>query len=112
MTWSDPLVGVLARWEKSWGYIGVKAKKWLGLFPSAGVRFVLHVGSQKLFDRRVDEYGRVFVGKTSLREFREGEGLICYKDTKGEYHVDRAKPSEMASSGEDGAPFGSDCSGW
>jgi len=91
LSWNDPLVGILEKWERSWGYIGLRKKKWLSLFPSAGVRFVLHLGSQELFDRHVDKHGRIYVGKASLREYKEGEELVCYKDTRGEHHIDRAK---------------------
>ena len=81
------LFGTLARWEKDWGYLSLKGKKWRAMFPATGVRFTLVLGHAKLYNRYVDKYGRIFVGKMPLDDFEVGDALVCYKDSDSEHHI-------------------------
>jgi len=79
--------------ELSDGRLSLKKRKWLERFPVAGQRFVIIIGDQRLDDRIIDENGRVYIGSGVLKHFQRGDILKCYKDERGEYHIEKDETS-------------------
>jgi len=49
------------------------------------------VFGKKLFARKVDEWGRIYVGPTTMEGLKEGDIIVCSRDPEGNYSFERKK---------------------
>ena len=80
----------LRKWEKDWGYLGFNKEEAAKLFyNSKDKRFSVFIEGIELFDRHVDRWRRIWIGKEPLAQFEVGDILICSKDSSGTYRIRR-----------------------
>jgi len=78
---------VLKKWEKKYGYLGLTLKE-LELFSAVrNKRFTLKVLERELYERKIDNQGRIWVSYGTLSDLKEGDILILGRDDKGNYFV-------------------------
>lgn len=78
---------VLKKWEKKYGYLGLTLKE-LELFSAVrNKRFTLKVLKRELYERKIDNQGRIWVSYRTLSDLKEGDILILGRDDKGNYFV-------------------------
>ena len=53
--------------------------------------FVLEVFGEKLYERKIDKQGRIYIGPACLKSLKAGEMLLIVQDEKGNLHVERKK---------------------
>jgi len=75
--------------EKKYGFIRIPKKK-LGLFPKGSFKLV--VFGQKIDKVKLDNYGRIFIGKALMEKIAEDAIITITKVSPGEYHVDFKAP--------------------
>ena len=81
----------LKKWEKTRGFIG-HGDRWLSFFSEVFDRpFTLHIEDQELSNRKIDKFGRIYVGKKVWDRFQVGDILRCVKDAQGNYYIQRKK---------------------
>ena len=75
----------MKKWEIKYGYLNIKThKEWRDFFGSVlSGNFVLEVFGEKLYERKVDDQGRIYVGPASLKSLKAGEMIIITRDEKG-----------------------------
>lgn len=78
----------VTRSEKKYGFIQIPKKK-LDFFPKG--LFKLVVFGQKI-DKKLDNYGRIRIGKALMEKVDEGAIVTVTKVSPGEYHVDFKAP--------------------
>ncbi|MEM2130349.1 MAG: site-specific DNA-methyltransferase [Candidatus Bathyarchaeia archaeon] len=79
----------LKKWEKTRGFLG-HGDKWLSFFSGVFDKpFTLNIDGRDLPNRRIDKFGRIYVGKRVWEDFQIGEQLICLKDSSGNYSIKR-----------------------
>jgi site-specific DNA-methyltransferase (cytosine-N4-specific) len=79
----------LKRWEKNRGFIG-HGERWLNFFSEVSDKpFTLYIENQELHNRKIDKFGRIYVGKKVWDRFQVGDRLVCFKDSQGNYGIRR-----------------------
>jgi hypothetical protein len=84
---------VLRQWEIKYGYLGFKADEdWRSFFsPVLDKHFDVTVFGNKIFARKVDEHGRIYLGPAIMKDLKPGDIVVCSRDEKGNYSVERKK---------------------
>ena len=84
---------IVRKWEIKYGYISVRSiKNWREFFSSMVKRAQdITVFGEKIFARKVDKLGRIYVGRSPVRDVKEGDVIICSRDSKGNYSFEKKK---------------------
>ena len=78
----------LKRWEKRWGYLAFNKEDIAKLFYDIrDERFSVFIEDTELFARKIDRWGRIWVGRSTLSQFEVGDILIFSKDSSGKYQI-------------------------
>ena len=78
----------LGRWEKKWGWIGFSAQEITKLPKKMKEeRFTLFVKNEKLTNRRLDRWGRIWVNVKPLQQFKVGDVLLVSSESMGTYRI-------------------------
>ncbi|MEM3526242.1 MAG: hypothetical protein QXV37_02405 [Candidatus Jordarchaeaceae archaeon] len=81
---------VIKGWEKKYGYIGINASERVFFAPLMGKPFKLTVLGEELKDRKYSSrYSRIYLGRKIFRKLKEGDVLICYKNSAGNYYIEK-----------------------
>ena len=82
---------VLRPWEIKYGYLGFKEDEdWRSFFsPVIDEYFDITVLGYKTFSRKVDEHGRMYVGRSTMKTLEPGDTVVVYRDAKGNYYVEK-----------------------
>ena len=80
----------LKKWEKRWGYLVFSKEDITKLFCNVeDKRFNVFIEGTELFDRRIDRWRRIWIGKGPLAQFEVNDTLIWSRDSTGTCHIRR-----------------------
>lgn len=79
----DNIIHTLKKWEKKYGYIGLKKDELKVFSKLKGKKFTIRVAGKILYKRSIDSYGRVYLSKKLLESFKEGDELIISISEEG-----------------------------
>ncbi|MEM2130353.1 MAG: hypothetical protein QXZ70_07125 [Candidatus Bathyarchaeia archaeon] len=86
---SDILEHKMKRWEIKYGYLSIKGhSEWRGFFRGVlNKNFDLNIFGEKIYERKIDAQGRIYVGPASLKSLTPDETVLIVRDEKGNLYV-------------------------
>jgi hypothetical protein len=86
---------IMKGWEIKYGYLhlGPRSHPEAREFFKSVIdkHFTLNVFGKELFERKIDEDNRIYVGREALRDLKAGETVLIIQDEKGNFHVTKKK---------------------
>jgi len=83
---------VVKEWEKKYGYFGVTFQERDFFSPLMNRTFTLNVFGNDIPNRTYSKrYRRIYLGRKVFNRLKVGDVLICYRDTKGKYFIEKKK---------------------
>ena len=79
----------MKNWEIKYGYLSIKVhSEWREFFkPVINRNFTLNVLGEELYERKIDDQGRIYVGSSSLNILKTDEIVLIVRDEKGNFCV-------------------------
>jgi len=83
---------IIKGWEKKYCYLGLSEQERELFSPVANHTFTLHVLGKELKNRNYSpKYRRIYLGRKIFKDIQVGDVLICYKDSQGNYIIEKKK---------------------